>query len=257
MIKDHSSPHIAAVRVLLGITQQQLANSLGVSRSLVAMAETNRRALPATALPLLKGMKQIAATIPEPVYTRGSSRTAHRYNRVRHSARTNRFREVMVGTGNSTTKWQQPSMAAYNQPEPPHYNYSTALLKDRHNCQELLNNLLIQKAFGQQQLQYLCLERETAGTRSLELAGKLERVNALWQAGQQLVSQYPQSPAMKKWLLRNAEYHYKKLLLEHKMENFTAVALLQRELRINIMEKRLVETERVIDTVSRRMEMVE
>jgi hypothetical protein len=57
--------------------------------------------------------------------------------------------------------------------------------------------------------------------------------------------------------LRNAKYHYNKLLLEDKMENFTAVALLQRELRINITERLLLETDRVIGIVSEQVEMVE
>ena len=253
MIKNYSSTHIASIRVLLGITQQQLANSLGVSRSLVAMAETNKRALPSAALPLLKGMNQIAATIPEPVNTR---RTAYRYNRVRHSTRTESLRGARVAASTLATKWQ-PAMTSYNKPLQEQNNYSIGLLKTKGDCEQLLNSLLIQKAGRHHELQFLQLERETAAAKGTELSAQLLVVNALLEAGQRLVSTYPQSPAIKKWELRNAKYHYKKLLLEHKMENFTEASLLQRELRINITEKRLLETDRVIDAVSRQMEMVE
>ncbi|RZK43849.1 MAG: helix-turn-helix domain-containing protein [Hymenobacter sp.] len=56
-----------AVRAQLGLTQQDLARLLGVSRTALAMAEQGSRDLPSAATVRLLGLWQALATMPAPV----------------------------------------------------------------------------------------------------------------------------------------------------------------------------------------------
>jgi len=79
----------ADVRVHIGLTQQQLANSLGISRSTLALAETGRRPMPVSAEPMLLEMRAIATAMPAPfgVYKRN-----RKNNRVPSQAALNGLR---------------------------------------------------------------------------------------------------------------------------------------------------------------------
>lgn len=59
----------AATRERLGLSQRQLADQLGISRTTIAMAETGRRKLPTAALIKLAGLeiKMTAAMVPDTV----------------------------------------------------------------------------------------------------------------------------------------------------------------------------------------------
>ena len=144
-------------------------------------------------------------------------------------------------------------MTAYSLAGGNNNGYDITLLKNRAEGEALLDQLLLKKAGQQQQLQYLLLEKASATTKHIELTGQITVVKGLLEAGKQYLLQYPQNTLTKKWELLNAKHFYKKLLLEYKMENFTAIALLQREHRINMAENHLLELDRVIDRVSRQI----
>jgi transcriptional regulator with XRE-family HTH domain len=256
MMQHNHSMDIPYLRVQLGLTQQQLADSLGISRSLVAMAETNRRSLPRKAMPLVLGMHRLAAKMPlrrEINVKRGRAGTRV-YNRVHRSSRLTSLRKAPIVLPNTVTEQRQHGPIKYATVQLGTRPFNVHLLNCLEDCEALLDNMLMQKERTAFQLQYLQMEAGLAEEKGRELTGRLTLLCALLRVGQQNVLKYPESPNRKKWEIKNAKLYYQKLLLEQQMEAFNAAAALQRERNINITEGRLQLLDRFIGTVRQRME---
>ncbi|PJJ55053.1 hypothetical protein [Hymenobacter chitinivorans] len=83
-ISPATEPLLLAVRAYYGLAQQELADFLGVSRGLVALVETGRRALPAAAearLALLSAPLTTSANCPAPPLAAASWEPLHLHQR--------------------------------------------------------------------------------------------------------------------------------------------------------------------------------
>jgi len=236
------------VRVHIGLTQQQLANSLGISRS--TLAETGRRPMPASAEPMLLEMRAIAQAMPGPA---GIYKRNRKNNRVTNQARLHTLTKKPFVTAQPVKSGSctQPAMTRYPSRANRTSAFSTHLLRHT-DCQTLLNELPIKQDRMRSQLAYLQLETRAAVNRGQELQAQLYCVHTMLQVNRELIEKYPFATGKRKWEHRNAKLHCRRLLLEDRLEHFDAPAMLLREYNINVMIKQLALLEQLVNAVEKR-----
>jgi len=258
MKPDVHLPDIAGMRLLLGLTQQELANSAGISRSALALAETGRRPMPAVVQPLLRQMMVIAATMPDAGTSRRVKRPGKQprrtNNRVCNSTRlyTVTKKRIVTAQPSTSTSCTRKAMTTYTSRSTPISNFSTHLLQSASDCRQLLDSSAIKKARLQGWLAYRQLEARAAVTRGQELSVQLTLVNTMLQVNQALIEKYPYAASKRKLEHRNAKLHCKRLVLEDRLEHFDAAAMLLREYNINVLVKQLELLEELISGVEKR-----
>jgi DNA-binding XRE family transcriptional regulator len=242
----------AYVRVHIGLTQQQLANSLGISRSTLALAETGRRPMPASAEPMLQDMLAIAKAMPAPS---GVDKREGRNNRVSSQAALHTVgkKPFVTAQALSSTLSKQGVMTRYPSRIKEGPAFSMHLLGNT-DCQDLLHECSIKQGRGQSQLAYLQLEARTAVTRGQELQAQLEYVTTMLQVNRDLIERFPFATGKRKLEHRNAKLHCRRLVLEDRLEHFDAPAMLLREYNINVMVQQLALLEQLITAVEKRKE---
>ena len=248
------------IRLQLGLTQQQLADNLGISRSALAMAETGRRAFPAFALPILQKMVPIANKMPAPENNGNRKRTLVKdgNNRVNESSRLHSCCKKPFVTGQSSIAGSCSATARtkYTALATP-VSFSTHLLQSHADCQNLVNRLFIKKDRLQGQLAYMQLEAATAVNRGKELAAELFVVNSIIPANLDIIAAFPLYPGKRKLEHRNAKLQCKKLQLEDRLAHFDAAAMVLREYTINVMIKQLEMLQQLIDAIQNRRKALE
>jgi DNA-binding XRE family transcriptional regulator len=249
----------ACVRVCLGLTQQQLADSLGISRSALAMAETGRRPMPGLALPIIREMMAIAKKMPAEAISgpsrMGIGKIAAGFNsRVRQASRLARFCKKPFVTGQSSLAdhWTKTALAKYTQPDTAQPTFSTHLLQSDADCQQLISRLSVKRSIMGCQLEYLQLEAVTAIKRGKAIACELALVNTLIQANLEIIAAFPLTSTKRKLEHRNAKLYCKKLQLEDRLENFDSLTMVLREHTINTMVKQLEILEKLIAATEKR-----
>ena len=250
---------MALMRVRLGLTQQQLANSLGFSRSALAMAETGRRPMPAFALPILKEMMAIAKKMPAPQagYSNRRNRISKRSNnRVEEAARLHTLIKKPFVTAQRlvTTSYALPALTQYRSGSSQGPAYSTHLLQSDAACKQLIGRCTVKKERKRYQVAYLQLETRIAVNRDKEIKAQLAYVNTMIQSNLEIMHQFP--AGKRKLEHRNARLYCKKLQLEDLLAHFDAGAMVLREHTINVMVKQLKVLQRLIDSVeNKKLEM--
>jgi len=249
----------ACMRVQLGLSQQQLANSLGISRSALALAETGRRPIPEAVQLLLRQMMEVAATMP--ATGAGNKRRCKKTgalpgrsnNRVRNAARLYTVTKKPFVTAQRSVPGccKPPAMTRYASVSTSVSNFSTHLLQSPFDCRELLNTSAIKQSRMQGWLAYLELEARAAVIRGKELTAELLYVNTLLQLNQEQIEKYPLSPAKRKLEHRNAKLHCRRLILEDRLEHFDATAMVLREYNINVLVKQLELLEQLTSAVEK------
>jgi transcriptional regulator with XRE-family HTH domain len=247
---------ISSLRLQLGMTQQEFADSLGISRSLVGMAEIGVRSLPAATRPLLMGLHQLTGQLA-PVETgyrrerrKGRSATAKRYNRVDKMAR-QRNMPLLQTAG--TRQEDQSALPIDNSSTAKSYTAGINAILTRDECLQMIQLQSVQKQVLQQQLQYRVQERETAGVKGQELASLLTYMSAMVDIEDRHMISLKVPLSQKNAAIRKAKFQHKKLLLERQLMRFNTSALLLRELKINIAEKQLSELREMLEALEQRM----
>jgi hypothetical protein len=252
---------IVCMRLKLGLTQQQLAISLGISRPALALAETGRRAIPERSQLLLRDMMLIAASMPHPADS-GKERRIKKsgepprrtHNRVSNGSRLYTVTKKRFVTAQSSTSiiCTRPAMTRHASGNASVRNFSTHLLQSPFDCRQLLDGSAIKKARLQGWLAYRQLEARAAVIRGQELTAELTYVNTMLQVNQEIIENYPHAAAKRKLEHRNAKLHCKRLVLEDRLEHFDAAAMVLREYNINVVVKQLELLEELIAAVEKR-----
>ena len=233
----------AYMRMHLGLTQQQLANSLGMSRSALAMAEAGLRPMPEFALPFLKEMATIVKKMPAPAIT-----TIKRNLRVVKSARWHTLsRQPSVTGQSSTASSYRQALSNYTAGSTKVHSFSTNLLQSNVECQQLTSRFAVQQERIHYQLEYLQLEATQAINRGKEIKLQLGYVNTMIQCNLQIMDQLP--ARKRKLEHRNAKLYCKKLQLEDRLGHFDQVAMVSREYTINTMVRELEVLDKLIAAV--------
>lgn len=245
---------MALVRIDLGITQQQLANSLGISRSLLSMAERGARRLPPQAAGYLHQLLRIAKDAPPTVSARrrprpsvASKRPA--YNRIPFSTRKKEGSDVHIATLSkykSVLSPQEILNTGYSLRD--RYSNDSKIYPDAVAArQELLRALGQKKALLHARLKLLQLELLAAGPKAVQLKNHLLVTKARLKAFRQLFKEH--------WTLRKtyrkkiaAEY-LKKLRLEEQREKFNKPALLQQKQAIAALQAHIGNLEKLVERI--------
>lgn len=252
---------LAMVRVQLGITQQQLADTLGLSRALIAMAERGSRRLPDRARDYLNKLREIAQQHPQlvgvPLKKRRSVASIRpAYNRISFSSR----RCQAAGAPIATVIPSKSILSAEEVRE------AGKKLKDRflHTgkqpgsadaCRELLKVLQLKSELASQRLQTLELELAAAPGRATELKGQLTLLNARLKAARYCSKNFPLQ--RKKWRLEIAGLYVKKLRLQDLLEKFKRPVRMKRKMEIAALKKQLKEQGALAKHLENRVSMLE
>jgi len=225
---------MVCMRIELGITQQQLADILGISRSLLAMAERGHRSLPSTVLPALQQLTGIARKVPytpKPTRRRRPSVASKRpaYNRILFSTRRymeGKSRIVTLHNSLPILSATELADAAERITQLPYFDSNGAgfsLIA----CRELLHTLQQKRETLQCRIEVLELDKAAARERGLGLKIDLTVIKAQLKAYRQYVKENPLSrKSMRK---RIAVDYVKKLELMAQLEKYNKPAILKRK----------------------------
>jgi transcriptional regulator with XRE-family HTH domain len=243
----------AYARARLGITQQQLANSLGISRSQLAMAETGKRILSESAMAYLEEMHAIAKQLPIPelvtrrrvagfaalkVYNRIAPKTvrlmrvpAHKIARQRSANNS-----PLTATPINYTMLQHVNLSHYKAGAIQHTPGIT-------NAREL-------KAEQQQlrcRLQYLQLEQKNATRLSFLFTAYLKGFDIRIACREELLLQYPNYRSRDKWMGEKLFLAWKRSELKQQLLRYDDETMEKRDRLIARLAGELKRLEEIID----------
>jgi transcriptional regulator with XRE-family HTH domain len=242
------------MRIELGITQQQLADMIGVSRSLVAMAERGTRSLPGSVLPQLKQLYGIANKVP---YTPKSARRQRPsvarqrppYNRIRFSTRTGRSGRVQIVTINNSLpilSAQDLQMTAKRMTLRSNYD-SKIQPSGSEASRELLVTLEQNQATLRCRLEVMELDKTAARVKAIEVKAGLMVIKAILKAYRYNFKTYP--PQRKKWRKAIAVTYVKKLELQQRLEKYNKPSIVKRKTLIEQLEQQLHDQQQLAQVI--------
>jgi transcriptional regulator with XRE-family HTH domain len=201
--------NISIVRYKLGLSQQQLADTLGVSRSLIAMFETGKRKLPKAAADIyLDIYKSASAMNPDggTIIKRGRKPAFQNFS-------------VVTNYDNSTPKTEKEMFLA---------------------------RLELQKTTLCCQLLGLQIKRKTTEERQQQFSNQLICVNAMLDVYRTLFDTLPEGRHRDKCELQAAVLYAQQVKLKQQLKKCSPVALVQMEYQMRILEIRIMMTEKMI-----------
>jgi transcriptional regulator with XRE-family HTH domain len=246
----------AYARARLGITQQQLANSLGISRSQLAMAETGKRKLSGSAMDYLEKMHAIAKELPIPeLVTRrriAGFVPLKEYNRVTAKAirllpvsANNRVRQYSIVNSPSTTApinytMQQHIMLTF---------YKADAMQQAAPSVAEETGLKVQQQQLRCRLQYMQLEQKNAAELSMIFTAQLKCFDIRIALREASILQYPKPRLQRKWLGEKLFLAWKRSLLEKKSMQYDAEAMEERDAVIERLAGELKWLEKIINNM--------
>jgi transcriptional regulator with XRE-family HTH domain len=260
MEQYHHNTAVGLIRVQLGLTQQQLADSLGVSRSLLSMVELGKRSLPQLCQATLMKMDKTVDKIPveereklRRTATSGAN-AARAMNRVKRPAAGNvSLKEEVDGTAAIAASGVRLTRLSNDKKVVPDDDplFLPALTREEYIA--LLKKQWIQKETLEHQLQHMLLEREAALVKGKELGALLQLEITIMDTLEQAITGATPGRKQKDQKIKHAKLYYKRLLLERQLERYDAGTILLREQRINTTEGRLRILNEYIHAVERRI----
>ncbi|RYY52254.1 MAG: XRE family transcriptional regulator, partial [Chitinophagaceae bacterium] len=229
-MKTSTTQALTMIRVDLGISQQQLADSLGLPRSRISMAELGIRPLPQIARDYLHDLLQIARRLPKPASISRKRRPSvatqrPAYNRIAFSRR-----KAAPGKGHIDTS--MPYQSVFSKEES---RETAQRLKDRFSydrsycptsadaCHELLISLEQKRAVIQCQLDVLELDKAAAPQRAVAVKAKLIERKIKLKSYRQLCRENP--ALRKRYRSKIARLYLQKIQAEEEMEKFNRPAM--------------------------------
>jgi DNA-binding XRE family transcriptional regulator len=201
--------NVCFVRYKLGLSQQQLAESLGVSRSLIAMFETGKRKLPRAVNTIYLDMCRKAEVVnPEGVLTikRGRKPAGQHFSSVTNC----KSADVIIKKEAFKAKLQQR-----------------------------------QKNLGYQHIA-LQHKKEALQKRAMLISDQLFYVTTMQKVCSELVNKLPEGKVRDRYELLGATYNAKQIRLKQQYKKCSPVAILQTEFQINVLKSVASLTEKIV-----------
>lgn len=194
---------ISFVRFKLGLTQQQFADTLGVSRSLIAMMETGKRQIPRFVMDIYLQLSDKAAAInPDAV--------------------------IIIKRGRKPA--QLPTSVVVT-------NYgSTADKSDKDACIDVLQKKKRMLYYQHVALQF---KKERMEEKAHLLSDQLIYVNAMLDNSRKLFDTLPAGRVRDKYELMAAFFYAKQIKLRQELKKIGPVAVLQTEYQMNVLERQM------------------
>lgn len=250
---------MALVRIDLGITQQQLADTLGISRAALSMAERGTRHYPQRGLAYLDGLREIAMRIPQaaaPPRRQRPSVASKRplYNRIHFSSRNNKADKVHI----ATVRALEPVLsageirAAGERLRDRLYNEGKRAATSQDGQRELLATLEQKTAITKCRLEVLELEKVAALGRATDIKANLTLITARLKAFRQIYKAYPDM--RKRYRRKIAVLYVKKLRCQEQLEKFNKPAIQKRKLQIEALQLELENQLGLAEHIKKRMD---
>ncbi len=222
-IRKANTTGTAVTRQMLGLSQQQMAELLGVSKSTIGMVETGQRKLPVAALLKVADLEvKLAAAQKQQELLRSEIKDPTIYSSLKTG--------IM--------------------------NYTVSLIMTVPDCQALINIATTEKDTLAYRKLGLERQRMSATITSQEIESSLLAVTTELQALQSVYNSLPEGPAKVDTFNNIKRNEYKKFLLEQRKENYGVLALLQKEYDIASIDRSIVETDDFIGQLRARMDEI-
>lgn len=253
---------MAMIRIDLGITQQQLADSLGISRALVSMGERGERRLPQAAVDYLQGLLQVARHNQPSTRVSGRKRPSvatlrPAYNRIPFSARKEKTAGSHIDTLNSFQ-----SILSKEELRIAGEKLKEDMLKAGKQqpgaadaCRQILLALRQKKAVTSQHLELLNFQKAAAPARAKEIKEGLVVITARLKAFRQA---YKEHPALRsRFRKKIARLYLKKLNSREQLEKFNRPAIQRLKQQIAELKEQLDNAQKLAGQVEQRLIVLE
>ena len=232
-----ASPCYARLR--FGISQQQLADLLGVSRSLITMMEQKKRNLPRDAKAIYLTLCEKADELPAPAIMsikrgrkpKGSSSNlffvppVSNYRTENFDTKKNRIKRRNLVTLENTPMPSLEAMADKVKKEP--------------GCNAFTDKLKEQKNRLMHFYTLLEFKKELRGQKHIELSARLEGMNKMLDAMKPLEKKLPDGRNKRRIKVLNAFNSVKQLKLSKELKKWDVVELLKTELQMNCIKSHI------------------
>lgn len=249
---------MAMVRINLGITQQQLADTLGISRALVGMAERGTRRLPQRAMDYLHGLRRVAEQNPPTVTISRRQRPSvatrrPAYNRIPFSSRPKKMTDSHIATLNNFKSVLSKTELQLAGEKLRKYMLETGKKQPDalDACRQLLLMLEQKGAVAMCRVQMLELEKGAAPARVREIKEDLVVITARLKAYRQA---YREHPGLRKGFRKKiAGLYLKKLNACGQLEKFNRAAMQRRKQQIAELKEFLDRQRKLTGQIEQRM----
>ncbi len=89
---------------------------------------------------------------------------------------------------------------------------------------------------------------------SLEIETSLQVILSEIEAETTIIASLPEGPTKEAHIYRKKQLEYKQLVLEHRLESYGVVALLEQEMDLGLLDQQIEEVDTFINAVTRRKE---
>ncbi len=249
---------LTMLRGKFGFTQQQFADTLGVSRSLIAMLETGNRSLPAHARDTYHELISKANEIPfsESMLIKRGRKPLHAAKLQFQSSTVTNFRTTRVSWKKKLALARMP----VDLKSPDH------ALQLRQNCnqlktiaeyRELLERMTTHRNDAAYYLEGAKIQLNASIKLGKEVEARLTGATVMLEAGNSIMQRLPEGEIRDKQEIANAKNHWLQLKLRHRFKKYSPMAILQMQLRINRLERELEWAEECVGLVARKKALLE
>ncbi len=249
---------LTMLRSKFGFTQQQFADTLGVSRSLIAMLETGSRSLPAHARNVYHELISKANEIPfsETMLIKRGRKPLHSDRLHLHSSTVTNFRTTRLSWKKKLALARMPA----DLKSPDHagqLRQHCNQLKTIAECRELLERMTKHRNDAGYYLAGANIQLNASIKLGKEIEARLTCATVMLDAGNSIMQRLPEGEIRDKQEIANAKNHWLQLKLRHRFKRYSPMAILQLELRINRLERQLELAEECIGLVARKKALLE
>lgn len=243
---------VSFARFKLGLTQQELADTLGVSRSLIAMVETGKRKWPPAAHTIYLALCNKAAAINpgEAIEIKkgrkpATAQTIQQTPSVVTNYRRYRWKRRRSMTGRSKNRARLAKAMRY--PPPPPVSVDQLSPADKQKFMDMLERK--KKGLGCRHA-VLEFKKQMIREREQHLSFQLKYVTTMLELSNKLLHTLPPGKVRDRQELNAAVFTVKQIRLKQQLKKYDVVALLQTEFQMNMLKTEIGELEKYLAEIN-------